>query len=182
MQVPVLNFRRVCDDQYQQPEQPLVYVAIADNEVHGCAKNVDLVVKAEQPLDVAVSLVLFNQEVQFAEHVSFVIEDTERASVDFENVLLTEACVWPTLANTPRAGNAAEGDCVGAAEQLSAIALQLSPHNKRVECFVDGQVVIEEVESSAATSEDSFSAKDISAAASPCPVLSFGNNPDAITC
>ena len=63
MQVPVLNFRRVCDDQYQQPEQPLVYVAIADNEVHGCAKNVDLVVKAEQPLDVAVSLVLFNQEV-----------------------------------------------------------------------------------------------------------------------
>ena len=60
----------------------------------------DLVVKAEQPLDVAVSLVLFNQEVQFAEHVSFVIEDTERASVDFENVLLTEACVWPTLANT----------------------------------------------------------------------------------
>jgi len=63
VQVPVLNFRRVCDDQYQQPEQPLVYVAIADNEVHGCAKNVDLVVKAEQPLDVAVSLVLFNQEV-----------------------------------------------------------------------------------------------------------------------
>ena len=100
MQVPVLNFRRVCDDQYQQPEQPLVYVAIADNEVHGCAKNVDLVVKAEQPPDVAVTLALFNQEVQCAEHVSFVIEDTERASVDFENVLLTEACVWPTLANT----------------------------------------------------------------------------------
>ena len=71
---------------------------------------------------------------------------------------------------------------MGAAEQLPAIALQLSPHNKRVEYFVDGQVVIEEVESSAATSEDSFSAKDISAAASPCPVLSFGNNPDAITC
>ena len=96
--------------------------------------------------------------------------------------MLTEACVWPTLANTPRAGNAAEGDCVGAAEQLSAIALQLSPRNGRVECSVDGQVVIEELESSAATSEDSFSAKDISAAASPCPVLSFGNNPDAITC
>ena len=80
--------------------------------------------------------------------------------------MLTEACVWPTLANTPRAGNAAEGDCVGAAEQLSAIALQLSPHNKRVECFVDGQVVIEEVESSAATSQDSFFAKDIFVSAS----------------
>ena len=55
---------------------------------------------------------------------------------------------------------------MGAAEQLSAIALQLSPHNKRVECFVDGQVVIEEVESSAATSQDSFFAKDIFVSAS----------------
>ena len=72
----------------------------------------------------------------------------------------------PTLANTLRAGNVAEGDCVGAAEQLLAIALQLSPHNKRVEYFVDGQVVIEEVESSAATSQDSFFAKDIFVSAS----------------
>ena len=55
---------------------------------------------------------------------------------------------------------------MGAAEQLLAIALQLSPHNKRVEYFVDGQVVIEEVESSAATSPDSFFAKDIFVSAS----------------
>ena len=63
---------------------------------------------------------------------------------------------------------------MGAAEQLLAIALQLSPHNKRVEYFVDGQVVIEEVESSAATSQDSFFAKDISVSASSFPVLFFG--------
>ena len=181
-QVTVLNSRRVCDDKYQQAEQPLVCAAIAANEVHGCANNVELVVKAEQLPDIAVTLPLSNQEVLCGEHGRSVIEDTELASVDFENALLTEACVWPTFANTPRAGNAAEGDCVGAAEQLSAIALQLSPRNGRVECSVDGQVVIEELEPSAATSEDSFSAKDIFAAASPCPVLSFGNNPDAITC
>ena len=55
---------------------------------------------------------------------------------------------------------------MGAAEQPSAIALQLSPRNGRVECSVDGQVVIEEVESSAATSQDSFFAKDIFVSAS----------------
>ena len=181
-QVPVFNFRRACDDKYQEAEQTLVCVAIADNEEHGCDKNAELVVKAEQPSDIAITLASSNQKVQCAEHVKTVIEETERASVDFEDALLTEACVWPTFANKQRADNAADGDCVGAAEQLSAIALQMSAHNNGVECCGDGQVVIEEVESSAATSEDSYSAKDKSAAAPLCPVLSFGNNPAAITC
>ena len=89
--------------------------------------------------------------------------------------------MWPTFANEQRANDAADGNCVGAAEQLAAIALQMSAHNNGVDCCGDGQVMIEEVESSAATSEDSYSAKDKSAAAPLCPMLSFGKKPAAIT-
>ena len=82
-QVPVVRCRRACDDEYQEAEQTLVCVKIADNKEHGCDKNADMVVKAKQPSDIAFTLASSNQKVRCAEHVKTVIEETERASVVF---------------------------------------------------------------------------------------------------
>ena len=82
-QVPVVRCRRACDDEYQETEQTLVCVTIADNKEHGCDKNADMVVKAKQPSDIAFTLASSNQKVRCAEHVKTVIEETERASVVF---------------------------------------------------------------------------------------------------
>ena len=134
-------------------------------------------VAAEQPPDIAIPVSTQNEKVQCAEHDKPVVEEPERASVDSEDALPAKAFVWPTFANMERADNAVDGESVGAAEQLSAIALKTSARNKGVECSGDGQLVIEELELTYATSEDSTSAKVKSAAAQPLAVLSLQNNP-----
>ena len=68
---------------------------------------------------------------------------------------MAEVSVWPTFAINQRTDNVVGGECVGATEHLSAIALQSSAHNKEVERLVDGSVVVEEFGLTFATSKDS---------------------------
>ena len=71
----------------EKPSRHLcVCVSIADNEEDGCARRIELVVKAGQAPDIEISGALQNAKVQCAEHDTPVIEEAERALVDSEDV------------------------------------------------------------------------------------------------
>ena len=174
-QVPGVNLGGAGDDKQREAEQTFACVSIADNEEAGRAKRIELVVIAGQPPDIASSLQ--NAKVQCAEHDTPVIEEAERASVDFEDDLLAEVRVWPTVANNQRTDNVVGEECVGATKHLSAIALQSAAHNEEVERLVNGQVVVEEFGLTFAKFKDTTSLKDKSATAMLPAVLSVKRKP-----
>ena len=138
---------------------------------------IELVIIAGRPPDIASSGALQNAKVQCAEDETPAIEKAQRASVDSEDDLPADVRVRPTFANNQRTYNVVGGKCVGATEQLSAITLQSSTHNKEVERLVNGQVVVEEFGLTFANFKDSTSLKVKSAAAMLPAVLSVERNP-----
>ena len=131
-QVPVVNFGRAGDGDYQAGEQAFVCVAFAKNEEGERAQDGEPVVAAEQPLDIAVQKSAQNEGVQCAEDGKPVVEEPERASVGFADALPAEASVWPAFANMEGAECAVTSQPVISAEQLSDIALEKSAGTKGV--------------------------------------------------
>ena len=176
-QVPVVNLAGVGDQNQREAEQPLLCVLTADNEEDGRARSIELVVQTVQPSDIATLETSQNDNDQCAKHDIPIIEEGVRASIDSEDFLLAEVCVLPALANNQRTDNVVGGECVGAMEQLSVIAVQSSAHNKEVECPVDGPVDVQELGLTFATSKDSTSLEVKSAVVMSPSVLSVERYP-----
>ena len=138
---------------------------------------IELVIIAGQPPDVASSGALQKGKVQCAENETPAIEEAQRASVDSEDDVPAEPRVRPTFANNQRTYNVVGGKCVGATEQLSAITLQSSTHNKKVEPLVNDQVVVKDFGLTFANIKDSASLKVESAETMLPAVLSVERNP-----
>ena len=176
-QVPGVNLGGAGDDEQREAEQTFACVSIVNDEEAARAKRIELVVTAAQPPDTACSGTLQNVKVQCADHDTPVIEKAEGASVDFEDDLLAEVRVWPTVANNQRTDNVVGEECVGATTHLSAIGLQSAALNEEVERFVNGQVVVEEFGLTLAKFKDTISLPGKSASAMLPALLSVKRKP-----